>query len=140
MDAVVSERPRTVTVSVAILAVLLVVGEVMSLIDPPANRYANALAKAFPFYQYIQIVGAFGGTLLFAFFIYSIYKGKNWARILYLVFFILGALSSIPVDLGALQVSPEARIISGIRLVAMLVAMVLLFTSPGNLWFRRRLA
>jgi hypothetical protein len=140
MDAVVRQRPRTVTISVAILAVLWLVGLVMSLMEPPTSKNISALTKAIPVLQYIQITLAILGSILFAFVIYKIYTGRNWARILSLVVFILVTLPSIPAELGLIHASPEGRIIGAVRLAAISVAMLLLFTSPGDLWFRRRAA
>ena len=138
MDTTVIKRPRTVTVAVVILALLLIASLIEDIVNPQPNEYASALARAFPFAQYIQLAGHVLGTLVVAFFIYCIFKGKNWARIVYLIFLILGVLASIPVYLGALHVQGDARIVGAIRLVAMFVAIVLLFTAPGKFWFSHK--
>jgi hypothetical protein len=63
---------------------------------------------------------------------YSISRGRNWARIAFLVVFVLGS----PV-LYLLQRTVIVRAASVVILVLELVALYLLFTGVGARWFRR---
>src|ERR1035441_3929891 len=69
---------------------------------------------------------------LFAFFIWKIGQGKNWARITYLVLFVLGGL----ILLWAIPKVPFFPRIAWLVLVVQTVlqsyVMLLLFTGPGR--------
>ena len=79
-----------------------------------------------------------GGLALSALLNVMIYRGHNWARILYL--FLAGVslwLWLMPGDEGSSLTLTETI---GFVVASLLdaVAMVLVFTRPGALWFRRR--
>jgi hypothetical protein len=63
---------------------------------------------------------------------YNISRGRNWARIAFLIAFVLGS----PV-LYLLQRTVIVRAASVVILVLELVALWLLFTGVGARWFRR---
>jgi len=68
-----------------------------------------------------------------------IYRGRNWARIVWLVLFVLGVASYFFPEVGVRPGAAER----GLKLVSLLlelVALYLLFSKPGTLWFRRPLA
>jgi len=62
-------------------------------------------------------------------------RGRNWARIasLLLVLLALGMLAFMPAVSGTTVVE---EIASGLATLLDVVAMYLLFTKPGSLWFR----
>jgi hypothetical protein len=65
-----------------------------------------------------------------------IYQGKNWARIVFLCLYLLSVvLLLIPMEEEeALSLAEQA--ITWFNMAAEAVAMVLVFTRPGSLWFR----
>ena len=92
---------------------------------------------------YVTLCIAIFSLAFNSFFIYQIFKGKNWARIVYLVLFLLSAMLSIkgyvrmffhPAALGYPVIMGYMGIIG---FLIRLVAVVLLFSGPSNLWFKR---
>jgi len=83
----------------------------------------------------VALVFELGIFALAAYLNVSIYRGKNWARILSLVFtalgFLLLAFAPNPVDITVIE-----RLANGVATVLDVVAMVLLFTAPGSAWFK----
>ena len=67
----------------------------------------------------------------------SISAGHNWARILFLVFFLIG---TVPYAAALREVFALSAIYGALSLLQCLLqlgAMVLVFTSPGSTWFRK---
>jgi hypothetical protein len=67
-----------------------------------------------------------------------IYKGHNWARIVVLIFYVIGLISLLassdePVPAGAAE-----HALNVLTLVIDSIALYLLFTPPGSQWFRKR--
>jgi hypothetical protein len=58
-----------------------------------------------------------------------------------LVLFIIGTLLSIPTYLGAggVTIPATTKIIGSIGMVVELVAFILIFTGPGNAFFKKRM-
>jgi hypothetical protein len=71
-------------------------------------------------------------------FAYSIHLyGHNWARILFLILFIVGC---IPFLLLLPQVITQSAIVGSVNIVQQVLqfgALFLVFTKPGALWFRK---
>jgi hypothetical protein len=67
----------------------------------------------------------------------QISRGRNWARIVFLIVFALTVLSMTLPDEGP-PVSAVESAISAISLVIDIIAAYLLFSWPGSLWFRPR--
>jgi hypothetical protein len=64
--------------------------------------------------------------------------GRNWARIVFLVLFVIGALPYFAV-LAEMFARPKLTAsLSVIQLLLQAAAMVLVFTRPGSAWFRRQ--
>jgi hypothetical protein len=76
--------------------------------------------------------------VLSAFFIWKIGQGRNWARIVLLVLFLLGMVPYIFIVRGEFARSLASGTISAVQLGLQTVAFFLIFTSPGTEWFRRR--
>lgn len=110
--------------------------------------FVGIIASAFNFSSSLEIANAppgFGlgvvifilcfGFLLSAFFIWKIGQGRNWARITYLVLFILG----IPVviyTLLTIKVSTFLIIMQIAHTIVSLVALVFLFQKQSSDWFK----
>ncbi len=86
------------------------------------------------------ISGLVAEVLLTAFACYlyvCIHRGKNWARIVTLIFTLLGtALVVFGPDVPGLSVFE--RIFTAVSTTSDIVCMYLLFASPGSAWFRKR--
>lgn len=128
MEAVEKTRPVSVEYAVYALAFTLVAGLVQILFLPN-----SALGGVDPSLFYAMLFGfyAFIGFILFC-----VWRGKNWARITYASFFVLGLYSTIP----ALATTFQSSFLTGLYLAAMLlvkfVAIALLFQAASNAWYR----
>jgi hypothetical protein len=69
--------------------------------------------------------------------IYKISKGRNWARLTFLILFILGAFPYIPNLLDMFNRSLLTGSLSLVQLVMQLTALYFLFTKPGSTWFKK---
>ncbi len=122
-------RPRQVTIAVALLWVSLALGvpawHLSASRDPETASH-----PAFIVFTAIVLVLSVTLNVL-------IYRGRNWARILLLVLFVIaGALLLVPVDEPVPAGVLENTLNAG-TLVLEAVALYLLFTRPGASWFRR---
>lgn len=122
-------RPRSVGIAVTLLWASLFVGVVKVLMD---FSYLRAVARA----DLISFVIIFTFALI-VFLIFRISAGKNWARIAYLVLFVIGTLPTVPIVLGEFSRSPVAGVLSVVQVGLQIYALVLLFTKPGSGWFRK---
>ncbi|AKZ64667.1 hypothetical protein F506_20200 [Herbaspirillum hiltneri N3] len=69
--------------------------------------------------------------------IFKMSEGKNWARITWLVFFVLGLLPSFLTIKGELSRSLLLGAISIIQILVQIYAGYLLFSKGGGVWFRK---
>jgi hypothetical protein len=85
-----------------------------------------------------SIVFAIGvsGICIDAFVVYKIFRGRNWARITYLVLFLLGIVFAVHGFTLLLERSPTRAALSLVVQAARFIALVLLFTRPSGAWFR----
>lgn len=133
MNAVTTSRPVHVTIAVVILCIALVNGLVLAAIN-----FAFILPEETPqMVATIGIVFAVITVCIGAFFIYKIFTGRNWARIVFLIFFIIGLAFAAPTAIGLLSMFPVMGMLNLIGLAARVVALVLLFTAASNQWFQQ---
>jgi len=69
--------------------------------------------------------------------IYLIGKGRNWARITYLLVFVAPIPIALPDLLQVFRWSPWLASALLAQLVVQIVAVVLLFQKPSSEWFRQ---
>lgn len=122
--------------------------EVVLVIQLAAANYLLGLVMFFVFWDYfssLQSTRSFvlnqAVSLALLFWIYyKIYVGRNWARIVLLVFSGIGILASAStVFRNILAAAPlVVRIEMGLSILINLVILWLLFVSPGRHWFVRR--
>ncbi|WP_456314154.1 hypothetical protein [Pseudomonas shirazensis] len=75
--------------------------------------------------------------IIIAFFGFEIGKGKNWARITFLVLFIIGTLMSYPLLINEFKMSLIIWIISIIQILIQLYILIILFTGESKEWFSK---
>ena len=124
-----TNKPGTIGLAVKLLWVSLAVGLVRILLD---FAHLSALGKA----AFTGFVLVFTLALM-AWLIYKISAGKNWARITYLVLFLLGFLPTLPVMLTEFSRSPLVAILTVVQVGLQVYALFLLFTKPVGAWFRK---
>ena len=124
------DKPRTVTLAVNLLWASIAIGLVKIPLDLPA-------LAAIPHPGIVWTVIA----LLLAFFcllIWKISQGRNWARITYLVFFLIGLIPAIPTLLDELGRSPVLAVLSIAQFIMQGYAVFLVFANPGKNWFQKK--
>ena len=127
-----SGKPRSVTLAVTLLWVSLAIGVIKAPFDP-------AGLNAVPFPAIVWSVAA----VIMAFFcllILKISSGRNWARVTFLVIFLLGLVLGVPGLMAEFQRAPVLALVSVAASVMQLWAVILLFTSPGKGWFGKKAA
>ena len=89
-------------------------------------------------------VGWIGWLILAAIFAFlilltaSISAGHNWARITFLVLFLIGVLPYLGLVRQIFAASALFGLLSLVQQLLQVTAMFLVFTPPGSLWFRKR--
>src|SRR3989344_5512746 len=71
------------------------------------------------------------------FLIHKIGSRRNWARITFLILFIVGVPFSVLPLLQSLSATPVSGLIGILQLVGQVVALVMLFQGTSNAWFRK---
>ena len=123
------EKPQNVSIGVNLQYLSLTLGLLIAYIDP-----VGAMHKVDPVVA-VAILGVI--FLILAFLIFMISLGQNWARILFLVLFVLGVVPTIMGIPKTLNISLAAGMLSTIQLVLQAVSAVLFFTPSAGPWFRR---
>lgn len=129
MDEPTSGKPKSITLAMALLWASLALG-----LAKFAMSYSSLAATP----NLKVTLAVLGATLaVYILLIVMMSKGKNWARIAFLVLFLIGLVPSLPTLLADFARSP---LIGGLGLgdvVLQAWALVLVFTNPGKTWFRK---
>lgn len=121
-----SERPRAVAIAVTLIWLSLAL-TVVAL----ATSFARGARGNVMLTNIAVFVGVF---VVFGFLNIQIMAGRNWARILFMVLFVLGLVEVLsqalidPLGLDAMVLYLENAL--------ELIAVVLLFAKPARIWFR----
>jgi hypothetical protein len=130
MEAMKVEKPSQINTSVNLLWASLAIGFVKSIMD--MQHLGSQASPAFTNFILISVFAVMALLIVF------ISKGKNWARITFLVLFILGSLPSIPLVLGEFTRSPVLGAFSLVQIVLQVIALYIVFTKPGAVWFKKQ--
>jgi hypothetical protein len=121
-------KPQKIKTAVLMLWVSLGLGLVRSAWEIPAQAEHSSVG-------FVVFVLAF--TLLFTgFFIWMIDRGKNWARITFLVLFILGVPLSILPLLQSLAYAPISGLLGIAQVILQTIAVIFLFVKQSSTWFK----
>ena len=69
---------------------------------------------------------------LLVFVICKVWAGRNWARVAYVLIFFVGVYDAVEV----FQIFSIVAVLTLGELLAQFVALYLVFSAPGNLWYR----
>ena len=127
-----SGKPRSVTLAVTLLWVSLAIGVIKAPFDPAG---LNAVPYPAIVWSVAAVIMAF-----FCLLIFKISAGRNWARVTFLVIFLLGLVLGVPGLMAEFQRAPVLALVSIAASVMQLWAVILLFTSPGKNWFGKKAA
>lgn len=124
-----SGRPAIVGKAVKLLYATLGLGVLQAVLE--FRTVAQQVPVVYILFVWAVVLGAMG------FVIHQIGSRQNWARILWLILFILVLpFWALPL-LHFLFVTPLYGLIGLLQLVGQAVALVMLFQKPSNEWFRK---
>ena len=121
-------RPKKVGAAVKLLYITLGIGVLRSIME--ASMHAQMASPAFVMFVTFFVLG------IMWLFIHMIGKGRNWARITFLVLFIVGIPFSILPLLQSLAAAPISGLLGIGQTVIQVIALVFLFQKPSSDWFR----
>jgi hypothetical protein len=125
-----TKTPKKVQNAVTILYITLGIGILRDVIDAPANAKMTGVG----FLIYITLVV----FVVMVFLIAMIGRGRNWARITFLILFFLGLLASILSIVYSFTLSPISSVLTLAQVVLQMVALVFLFQQESSAWFRAK--
>jgi hypothetical protein len=130
MENLQSERPRTVTLAVNLFWASIAIGLVKIPLDLPA---LTAMPSPGLVWSVVVLVMVF-----FCLLIWKISSGRNWARITYLVLFLIGLIPAIPTLAAEFARSPILGVLTVAQAIMQAYGLYLLFASPGKAWFQKK--
>ena len=128
-DGTVLKRPRQVVHAVRMLWVSLIMSIPLSM-----REFQDAAAEGNSGFLFYFIIALFAISVVINLYVY---RGSNWARTLLLVFNILNVLSFAGAMNEILRYPTGDLVALAASMALDLAALVLLYTRPGALWFRR---
>ena len=128
-DSNLPERPLLVKIAISLICASLAIGVVRSILGFFSNSVQSLTA-----FNAIVIVLSLATTI---FLVVMVARGRDWARIVFLILLTTDILGSIPAILHEFAASPLARLIDVGEIALQVIAIVLLFQSPSNAWFRQ---
>ena len=124
--------PEKVTTAVNLLWVSLALGIVRGFLEF-SNTVKSLSEQGISEIGYIIMIIV--ALAIFGFFIIMIGKGKNWARITYLVIFLVGVIFSVFSIFDAFSISFISGILSIAQIVLPIISLVFLFDKSSSKWF-----
>ena len=122
-------RPPSVSRGLLLLYASLGIGLIRSAMGFP--RFAQMSSVGFAVSVQVVVFAIFLVLLVF------IARRKNWARIAFLVIFMLGVPPSMGLLLDSLSGTPMSGVLGLLQVALQIVALVLLFRSEAAAWFRQ---
>lgn len=123
------KKPQAVSIAVILYIVSLLLGPVILALD---YDYMTKLVPAAGLYGALVISFA-----LSAFLIWKMSQGRNWARIVLLIFFVLGSYTAYTAIIQSLERSTLLGVMQAIQQLSILAALVLVFFPPGAEYFKK---
>lgn len=125
-------KPDKVSNAVTLLWIVIAVGVISSIFSFSSSlETANASGLGLLW----LIFTLYFTFLLMAFFIWKIWQGRNWARITYLIFFIIGFPFTIYIYFTS-ALSVLTIILSICQMILQIVALIFLFQEKSSEWFK----
>jgi hypothetical protein len=129
-DALRVERPRKVQNSVTILYISLGIGIIRAVIEASANAETAGVGLVI----FVTLVV----SAIMVFIIVMIGRGRNWARITFLVLFLLGLVPAILPIIHSLPLRPISGVLGLAQIVLQALALFFLFQRDSSEWFRTK--
>lgn len=121
--------PKTIKLAVILFVLSLIAAAISAYID-----YQNTAQAARQVVLVISFVFIVPYVILFAY----ILKRRHWARVIWLLIFVLGTLLMIVNPHQARYAHVSLRYFATLQALLQVVITVLLFLPPSNRWFRQR--
>jgi hypothetical protein len=129
MPPPVAGKPHKVTLAVRLLYSTLGLGIVRSIWEFPIQAQQSSAG-------FVLFVIVF--TFVFVgFFVFMIDQGKNWARITFLVLFVIGVPLSIYPLLQSLAYAPVSGVMGLAQVVLQTLGIIFLFQKDASVWFKK---
>jgi FtsH-binding integral membrane protein len=128
MDQNQASKPEKIRIAIKLLYITLGIGALRSIMEASVNTQI-----ASPVFVMLITFCVLGIMWLL---IYKIGKGRNWARITFLVLFVIGVPFSVLPLLRSLAANPISGLLGIGQTVIQIIALVLLFQKPSSNWFR----
>ena len=123
-----SQKPATVSTAIKLLYATYVVGAFRSVLE-----WSHQTQAASPGFDLFVVVFTFAIILWLT---YKMDRGRNWARITFLILFILGVPFFVRPLLQSLSYSPVSGALGLLQVVLQTIALCKLFGSSARPWFR----
>lgn len=135
-DTAVGERPRNVVIGVALLWIQLVLGipgMVYQALNPPVE-ITEELVRTITLVTMAVVMT--GSVVLYAVLNWKCWQGRNWARIVHLVFLGLGLAAIYWALPKTFSMSTIRGVVYVVQMLLDIAAVMLLFSRPANAWFK----
>jgi membrane-bound ClpP family serine protease len=129
-DSKQTERPKKVQNAATILYITLGIGIVRAVMDASANAELTGVGLLMCITLVVFAVVVF--------LIAMIVRGRNWARIAFLILFLLGLIPAIGSLIVVFMRNPISGILGFLQIVLQVVALIFLFQSDSSEWFRAK--
>lgn len=131
-------KPQAVTTAVRLFYASAALSLIFLFLRSLSAQPAGSAAASPPVGAVIAstLVGAVIGFGILYLLLKQLEKGKNWVRILFAVFVVLGVLGAVLTMGATFTASPLAGILTLVQLVVQAVAVYLLFTPAASAWFK----
>lgn len=130
MTASPATRPNKANTAVILLYVAWALGVLRAFLGAPAISHLGSEGQAGAAVAIVVVIFA-----IMLFFIIMTGKGRNWARITFLVLYIIGTVMMV---VGLVSGAPfgAAALMDVVQVILQLVALVMLFSAESNAWFQ----
>ncbi|NEX64570.1 hypothetical protein [Noviherbaspirillum galbum] len=128
-NQITGEKPQSVVTAVHLLWAAFAIGLIRLLLD-----FLHLGTTSLTASTYCILICTFGlsGLLIF-----KVSGGRNWARITFLLVFVMGAMQTLPTALEEFSISAVVGALFIAKNVFQAYGLFLLFTRPGSIWFRK---
>lgn len=121
-------KPKTVRNAAILIITIPLIGLLKVLADQEFLDSLESLNSIF------VVMGVF--TIILGFLAYKIWSGRNWARVIYSLMFVLGLIPAIQLLSEELARNPMTFAISVLQIIIQLLAFVLMHLPISNVWYR----
>ena len=134
------ERPASISAVVTLLYVVLALGVIRSaIVFGRLSAQAGAeFGRLSPVAGASFVLFVQGTSFAFVWFlIFMIGRRRNWARVVFLVMFVVGIPFTVKPLIDSFSASPISGVLGVAQLALQITALYLLFRPAGRAWFRR---